>query len=74
VIGLIATLVASLAITAGGITHRPFINGMEQDGHWVVSEYFIGMEWPCRGRNNDETCFAGLEFGFDDAEGLVTGP
>jgi len=52
--------------------------------------YFIGLEWICdpgpadqgltvseavaEGISLDEICYAGLELGFDDAEGLVTGP
>lgn len=70
----IATALASLAITAGGITFDPFIRGMESAGQPVLEESFIGLRWDCKAggwkmRNTDEICFAGLS-----PDGLVTGP
>jgi hypothetical protein len=48
-----------------------FVNGAINRGEPVVTEYFIGLEWKAK---DGEINYAGLEYNFDDAAGLVTGP
>jgi hypothetical protein len=76
--GILAAALAVVAIASQPTPPPPsFARGMERRGAPVVSPYFIGMEWPCQRIRpwSGETCYAGLELGFDDATGqLVTGP
>jgi len=75
IVTIVATALALAAIAANG-PPPAFERGMERRGVPVADPYFIGMEWPCQRRHpwRGETCYAGLELGFDDAAGLVTGP
>jgi len=68
ILAILATTIAAVAITANGVTYKPFIRGSENRGEPTVSATFIGNEWKC----GDETCFAGLRL--TDTPELVTGP
>jgi hypothetical protein len=69
---------------------KEFVDGALTRAEPKVERYWIGIEWICspgpadqgvtvseaiaEGLELDEVCYAGLEFGFDDAGGFVTGP